>query len=130
MLFMSIYLQQNLAQVNLSWRNLRLCVLFFTLYRSVWLTPGTHPSWFTCIPLSLVSLLRLINSLLMNSVDFTSHYRVICIQMVYGLGMGDYENMSQWLLSVQVSRLLRLLATLHMYVDFIQQSNWYLLFVE
>ena len=39
--------------------------------------------------------------------------------------MGDYENMSQRLLSVQVhvSRLLRLLATLHMYVDFIQQSN-------
>ena len=39
------------------------------------------------------------------------------------VGMGDYENMSQRLLSVQVSRLLRLLATLHMYVDFIQQSN-------
>ena len=41
------------------------------------------------------------------------------------LGMSDYENMSQQLLSVQVSRLLRLLATLHtcMYVDFIQQSN-------
>ena len=37
--------------------------------------------------------------------------------------MGDYENMSQRLLSVQVSRLLQLLATLHMYVDFIQQSN-------
>ena len=36
---------------------------------------------------------------------------------------GDYENMSQRLLSVQVSRLLRLLATLHMYVNFIQQSN-------
>ena len=46
------------------------------------------------------------------------------------LGMGDYENMSQQLSSVQVSWLLRLLATLHMYVDFIQQSNWYLLFVE
>ena len=43
--------------------------------------------------------------------------------------MGDYKNMSQWLLSVQVSRLLRLLATLHTYVDFIQQSSWYLLFV-
>ena len=41
------------------------------------------------------------------------------------IGMGDYENMSQRLLSVQVSRLLGLLATLHtcMYVDFIQQSN-------
>ena len=36
------------------------------------------------------------------------------------VGMGDYENMIQRLLSVQVSRLL---ATLHMYVDFIQQSN-------
>ena len=45
-------------------------------------------------------------------------YVCVCI-----LGMGDYENMSQRLLSVQVSRLLRLLATLHMYVDFIQQSN-------
>ena len=41
----------------------------------------------------------------------------------YRLGMGDYENMSQRLLSMQVSRLSRLLATLHMYVDFIQQSN-------
>ena len=41
----------------------------------------------------------------------------------YILGMGDYENMSQRLLFLQVSRLLRLLATLHMYVDFIQQSN-------
>ena len=39
------------------------------------------------------------------------------------IGMGDYENMSQRLLSVQVSRLLRLLATLHMHVDFIQQST-------
>ena len=37
--------------------------------------------------------------------------------------MGDYENMSQRLLSVRVSRLLQLLATLHMYVDFIQKSN-------
>ena len=49
----------------------------------------------------------------------------ICICMhVYQLGMGDYENMSQRLLFLQVSRLLRLLATLHlytMYVDFIQQ---------
>ena len=41
----------------------------------------------------------------------------------YTLGMGDYENMSQRLLFLQVSRLLQLLATLHMYVDFIQQSN-------
>ena len=40
--------------------------------------------------------------------------------------MSDYENMSQWLLSVQVSRFLQLLATLYMYVDFIQQS-FYLL---
>ena len=39
------------------------------------------------------------------------------------LGMGDYENMSQWLLFVQVSWLLQLLATLHVYVDLIQQSN-------
>ena len=38
--------------------------------------------------------------------------------------MGDYENKSQRLLSVQVSWLLRLLATLHMYVDLIQQSNY------
>ena len=36
------------------------------------------------------------------------------------VGMGDYENMSQRLLFLQVSPLLRLLATLHMYVDFIQ----------
>ena len=39
------------------------------------------------------------------------------------LGMGDYENLTQRLLSMQVSRLLRLLATLRMMVDFIQQSN-------
>ena len=38
-------------------------------------------------------------------------------QPVYRLGMGNYENMSQRLLSMQVSRLL------YMYVDFIQQSN-------
>ena len=42
---------------------------------------------------------------------------------IIALGMGDYENMSQRLLFLQVSRLLRLLATLHMHVDFIQQSN-------
>ena len=42
---------------------------------------------------------------------------------MYTVGMGDYENMSQRLLFLQVSRLLRLLATLHMCVDFIQQSN-------
>ena len=55
-------------------------------------------------------------------IAYIVHYlsiRAIC----FTLGMGDYENMSQRLLSVQVSRLLRLLATLHMYVDFIQQSN-------
>ena len=39
------------------------------------------------------------------------------------VGMGDYENMSQRLLFLQVLQLLRLLATLHMYVDYIQQSN-------
>ena len=43
--------------------------------------------------------------------------------LIFLVGMGDYENMSQRLLFLQVSRLLRLLATLHMYVDFIQQSN-------
>ena len=39
------------------------------------------------------------------------------------VGMGDYENISQRLLFLQVFQLLRLLATLHMYVDYIQQSN-------
>ena len=58
-------------------------------------------------------------------------FRVKSLQVyTWIVGMGDYENMSQRLLFLQVSRLLRLLATLHMYVDFIQQSNWYLLFVE
>ena len=47
----------------------------------------------------------------------------LCLSAHLSLGMGDYENMSQRLLFLRVSRLLRLLATLHMYVDFIQQSN-------
>ena len=54
---------------------------------------------------------------------FKVHVIIIVIILYYidlGVGMGDYENMR---LSVQVSQLLRLLATLHMYVDFIQQSN-------
>ena len=49
-------------------------------------------------------------------------YFLLC-SSILTVGMGDYENMSQRLLFLQVSRLLRLLATLHMYVDFIQQSN-------
>ena len=46
-------------------------------------------------------------------------YFLLC-SSILTVGMGDYENMSQRLLFLQVSRLL---ATLHMYVDFIQQSN-------
>ena len=53
-----------------------------------------------------------------------------CMVTYSVLGMGDYEHMSQWVLSMQISQLLQLLATLHMYVDFIQQSNWYLSFVD
>ena len=63
--------------------------------------------------------------------DHGELYGIMCLYIyvfayvhcMYILGMGDYENMSQRLLFLQVSRLLRLLATLHMYVDFIQLSN-------
>ena len=53
------------------------------------------------------------------------HTYIVGYIHTYTLGMGNYEYMSKWLLSVQVSRFLRLLATLHMYVDFIRQSPFF-----
>ena len=50
-----------------------------------------------------------------NTRSYSCMYTCTHVHM-YVVGMGDYENRSQRLLSVQVLRLLRLLATLHIYM--------------